>query len=64
MDHKQGVNDEESMGDVISGLERHLAAKMGKYRSSDNFNADFIENGAFYDKDYFGRPVGSATWPV
>jgi hypothetical protein len=51
-------------GDIISGLERHLAAEMGQYRSRSIFLTDFLENGVFYDKVYYGRLIQEVRFGI
>jgi hypothetical protein len=52
---KPGV--EESSGNINSGSQRHLAAKITKYCSRDFFQEHFLKNGAFCDRVYlYHRP--------
>jgi hypothetical protein len=37
-----------------------IAAKLEKNRSRYIFQADFLENGAFCDRVYYGQPIGGS----
>jgi hypothetical protein len=47
------------MGDVISSLERYLAAEMESINHAAFSMRIFPKIGAFYDNVYFGRPAGN-----